>query len=126
MRLLLTTLSITTAVSQDKFRRDYNHVAIYYSHTQQWGEFVDRDNTFILNINESGDVGHIKANGETSFCRKLDGLEEGYSNTGDHYQINSVNDDDGDVLMLQQFDNTTVGLKLIYDDGSVMIQFVWF
>jgi hypothetical protein len=130
MRLILTIsfliFSFSIGFSQEKFRIDYNHVAVYYSSTQEWGEWAPGDNTFIININERGDVAHLKANGETSIYRKLEGLEEGYSTAKDHYQIISVIDDEGDVLRLQLFDDKTVGLKLIYGDGSVMIQFAWF
>ncbi len=130
MRLILTVclvlLAVSTAFSQDKFRKDYNHVAVYYSTTQEWGEWVRADNTFILNINERGDVAHLLPSGETSIYRKIEGLEEGYATTGEHYQMITVIDEDGDILRIQLFDDIAVGLKIIFSNNSGMIQFAWF
>lgn len=126
--LIISILIFSTfdSFSQDKFRKDYNHVAVYYTATEEWGEWVQADNTFIININERGDVAHLLPSGETSIYRKIEGLEEGYATTGEHYQMISVIDEAGDVLRIQLFDDRSVGLKIIFGNNSGMIQFAWF
>jgi peroxiredoxin len=100
MRLILTVclvlLAVSTAFSQDKFRKDYNRMA------------------------------HLLPSGETSIYRKIEGLEEGYATTGEHYQMITVIDEDGDILRIQLFDDIAVGLKIIFSNNSGMIQFAWF
>ena len=50
-------------------------------------------------------------------------MEEGYTKKGDkHYQIINALDEDGDVFRFQLFDDTSLGLKMMW--GSFMIQFV--
>ncbi len=113
----------TTSSSTTKFRIDYNYIAVYDPKTETWGEWKSGDNTFVININEKGDIAHLKANGETVIYKKLSGVEEGYTKKGDkHYQIINALDEDGDVFRFQLFDDTSLGLKMMW--GSFMIQFV--
>lgn len=109
--------------SSTKFRVDYNYISVYDPKTKTWGEWQSGDNTFVININEKGDIAHFKANGETVIYKKLSGVEEGYTEMGNHhYQIIEALDDDGDVFRFQLFDDTSIGLKMMWD--SFMIQFV--
>jgi hypothetical protein len=113
----------TTNSSPEKFRVDYNYVAAYDPNTETWGEWQAGDNTFVININEKGDIAHLKGNGETVIYKKLSGVEEGYTDKGNHhYQIIKALDEDGDVFRFQIFDDTSIGLKMMW--GSFMIQFV--
>ena len=115
--------SETTSSSATKFRIDYNYIAVYDPETETWGEWQSGDNTFVININEKGDIAHLKANGETVIYKKLSGVEEGYTEKGNkHYQIIKALDEDGDVFRFQLFDDTSLGLKMMW--GSFMIQFV--
>lgn len=104
-----------------KFRRDYSLVCFYDPQTETWSDWKSGDNTFVININERGDVAHIKANGETVIYKRLSGVEEDYTKDGSHYQIIKALDEDGDVFRFQLFDDTTIGLKMMW--GSFMIQF---
>ncbi len=122
--LTLTILLFTTTLvfSQDKFRVDYNYVTIYDPETETWGDWLEGDNTFVININERGDIAHIKANGETVIYTKLSGVEEGYTTQGyNHYQIISALDEYGDVFRFQIFDDKSIGLKMMW--GVFMAQF---
>jgi len=122
--LILTTLlfTATMAFSQNKFRVDYDYIAIFDPETDSWGEWLEGDNTFVLNINERGDIAHIKANGETVIYKKLTGVEEGYTKQGNnHYQIISALDENGDVFQFQIFDDTSIGLKMMW--GKFIVQF---
>lgn len=115
--------SQNTSKSIDKFRIDYNYISVYDSKTDKWGDWQEGDNTFVININEKGDIAHLKANGETVIYKKLSGVEEGYTETGNHhYQIIKALDEDGDVFRFQLFDDTSIGLKMMW--GTFMIQFV--
>jgi hypothetical protein len=107
--------------AQDKFRVDYNYVAFFDGDTESWSDWEPGDNTFVVNVNERGDIAHLKANGETVIYKRLSGVEEGYVNDLHHYQIIRALDDDGDVFSFQIFDDSSIGLKLIY--GNVIIQF---
>lgn len=114
--------TVTLVFSQEKFRIDYNYVAVYDSDTESWSDWKEGDNTFVININERGDIAHIKANGETVVYKKLTGMEEGYATEKNHhYQIISALDEDGNVFRFQIFDDPSVGLKMMW--GNFMIQF---
>lgn len=114
-----------TTVKNKKFRIDYNHVTIYDPKTETWDDWKKGENTFVININERGDISHIKANGETVIYKKLSGVKEGYTEDGNHhYQIINALDEDGDVFEFQLFDDYSIGLKMIW--GSFMIQFANF
>jgi hypothetical protein len=122
--LFLTFLTLSKiGFTQEKFRIDYSYVAFYDSETKTWGDWEEGDNTFVININEKGDVAHLKANGETVIYKKLSGVEDGYSD-GNHYQIINVLDENGDVIRLQIFDDKSIGLKLMWD--SIIIEFADF
>jgi len=115
--------SETTSSSGEKFRNDYNYISVYDPKTETWGDWEAGDNTFVININEKGDIAHLKANGETVIYKKLSGVEEGYTEKGNkHYQIIEALDEDGDVFIFQLFEDSSIGLKMIW--GSFMIQFV--
>lgn len=122
--LTLTIMLFTTTIafSQEKFRVDYDYVTIYAPDTETWSDWQEGDNTFVININERGDIAHLKANGETVIYKKLSGVEEGYTTEGyHHYQIISALDDDGDVFRFQIFDDKSIGLKMMW--GAFIIQF---
>ncbi|MFM7079242.1 MAG: hypothetical protein ACKOYC_05580 [Bacteroidota bacterium] len=121
LSLLLILVSVT-GHAQNKFRVDYNYVAAYDPSTDTWSDWQRGDNTFVININERGDIAHIKDNGETVTYRKLSGVEEGYTDEGNyHYQIIKALDEDGDVFSFQIFDDTSVGLKMMW--ANFIIQF---
>jgi hypothetical protein len=112
----------TVAFSQEKFRVDYDYVAVYDRDTETWSDWREGDNTFVININKQGDIAHLKANGETVIYKRLSGVEEGHTTKGyHHYQIISALDDDGDVFRFQIFDDKSIGLKMAW--GAFMIQF---
>jgi hypothetical protein len=51
----------------------------------------------------------------------MGGHEDGYTSSGEHYQMLRILDDEGDELTIQLFDNPDIGMKLIM--GQYMIQF---
>lgn len=114
--------SETSANSVSKFRNDYNFVSAYDPKTKTWGEWKQGDNTFVINVNERGDIAHFQASGETVIYKKLSGVEEGYTEKGNqHYQIIKALDENGDVFSFQLFDDPSIGLKMMW--GELMIQF---
>ena len=126
MKLLFTTalifISTVMTFAQEKFRRDYNYIAVFNSDTESWGDWQEGDNTFVFNINERFDIAHLKANGETVIYKKMSGVEEGYTEDNNyHYQIISALDEEGDVFRFQVFDDPAVGLKMMW--GRFIIQF---
>ena len=108
---------------QEKFRVDYNYIALYDSETEAWSDWEEGDNTFVININERGDIAHLKANGENVIYKRLSTeVEEGYTmEDNHHYQMITALDEDGDVFVLQLFDDRSIGLKMMW--GRFMIQF---
>lgn len=121
LSLLLLTTSFA-GYTQEKFRVDYNFVALYDPDLGTWGEWQEGDNTFVINVNERGDIAHLKANGETVVYKRLSGVEEGYTSENyHHYQIMSALDEDGNVFRFQLFDDPSIGLKMMW--GTFMIQF---
>lgn len=119
---LILLLSIVT-YSQDKFRVDYTQISIYDSETEEWSDWKDGYNTFVINYNDNGDVAHFKANGDKVVYRRISQKkEEGYIADGkEHYQIIKALDEDGVTFSFQFFDNRQIGLKIIY--SNIMIQF---
>lgn len=114
-----------TAQSPDtkngQFRKDYNFVALFDMETEQWGDWKEGDNTFVINYNSNGDIAHYKPNGNVEVYKKISSVEEGYTTSGEHYQIITALDGNGNRFQFQFFDNTSIGLKLIY--GNFMVQF---
>jgi hypothetical protein len=114
--------SAKSKTTVEKFRIDYNYITIYNPDTETWSEWQEGENTFVININDKGDIAHLRADGETVIYKKLSGVEEGYtSKDNQHYQIIKALDEDGDVFRFQLFDDTSVGLKMMW--GSFMVQF---
>nr|WP_153850933.1 hypothetical protein [Ornithobacterium rhinotracheale] len=120
---LLFFLMFVSLYSQNKFRVDYNYVSFYDERVGNWSKWEKGDNTFVININDRGDIAHLEANGETVIYRKLSGVEEGTTSDGHHYQIIKALDGDGDVFTFQLFDERALGLKLMY--GNFLIQFAY-
>ena len=126
MKLLLTLIGCVTfltvnAQTAEKFRVDYNYVTTYDPKTKRWSDWKEGDNTFVINVNSKGDIAHLMASGKTVIYKKLSGVEEGRTDSGDHYQIIKALDEDGDVFRFQIFDDTSIGLKMIW--GNFIVQF---
>ena len=122
--LLLFTLFIFTcsfSFAQDQFRRDYDLITFYDPETKEWGDWQLATHTLVFNINDNMDIKHYTPKGEVIIYRNLGGLEEGYTTSGEHYQMLHILDDEGDELTIQLFDNPDIGMKLIM--GQYMIQF---
>lgn len=105
----------------EQFSSDFNRVAIYLSSDAEWSEWFDAENTFVFNSNENNDVTHYRGDGSVIIYRNIGGLESDVTESGDHYQIMNMLDEDGNQISFQLFDDISIGLKLITSDG--MIQF---
>lgn len=103
------------------FRRDYNLFCYYDKDIDEWSDWKEGDNTFVMNYNDNGDIAHYKANGEMVLYKKISSVEEGETKEGDKYQIISALDEEGIRFKFQFFNNPEIGLKLIYQ--NLMIQF---
>jgi hypothetical protein len=126
MRTLITCLALwiisgSIQAQTEQFRVDFNHVAIFLSAEAEWSEWFDAPNTFVINANDNNDVIHYRGDGNVVVYRNLGGLESDVTETGDHYQILNMLDEDGDQISFHLFDNISIGVKLISSDG--MIQF---
>ena len=120
--IIIGLFAMNMAFGQNKFRVDYNYVSAYDPKTETWGDWEEGDNTFVININNNGDIAHIMASGKTVIYKKLSGVEEGYTTKGyHHYQIISALDEDGDVFRFQIFDDKSIGLKMMW--GKFIVQF---
>lgn len=113
--------SSTTSKKSDKFRIDYTLICFYDSQNQKWLDWSNSDNTFVMNINERGDVAHYKANGKTEIYKKVSGTFDGTTNDGDQYQSIKVLDENGDTFILSLYDNPSLGLVIM--SGKEKVQF---
>jgi hypothetical protein len=104
-----------------KFRVDYYRIAIYDYDKEEWSDWKDGDNTFVININDNGDIAHYMPSGKTAAYKKISKVEEGTTENGKHYQIIKALDEDGTTFRFQLFDDEEIGLKMMY--GNVLIQF---
>ena len=118
--LALTFLSIGFGKAQDKFRADYNYICFYDSDTESWSEWTPAEHTLVFNYNANNDIVHFTAKGEMISYRNTGNKDEGYTN-GNHYQILDLIDEDGNYIQIQLFDDTAIGMKLIFGDD--MLQF---
>lgn len=105
----------------DQFRADFNHVALMLNSDKDWSEWFDAQNTFVFNSNENNDIIHYRANGDVLIYRNLGGLISDFTDTGEHYQILNMLDEDGNQISFQLFDDISIGVKLITSEG--MVQF---
>ena len=104
---------------QNRFRKDYSHVAIFDFSTSSWSEWESGNNTFVININDNGDVQHYKPNGTSEIYRRVSKIEEKYLDNGERYQTMSCLDEDGLRFELSLFDNSFLGLQMILSDGAI-------
>jgi hypothetical protein len=109
------------AFSQDKFREDYSYVSVYDESTEKWGEWKKGSNTFVFNINENKDICQYKSNGELEIFFKISDIEKEQTNDGENYQIFKELDENGNVLSIQYFENSAIGLKLMW--ANFVVQF---
>lgn len=109
---------VIKAQSPEQFRIDYDIVAIFKD--GEWGEWQKAHNTLVFNANANNDVIHYTATHEKTVYRRISTKQEGYTQ-GNHYQLITVLDDDGNELYLQVFDDPTVGAKLIYHENLIAL-----
>jgi chloramphenicol O-acetyltransferase len=115
-------VSLSLFAQEDRFRIDYDMVCVWDEQTNSWSKWKSGNNTFVFNINNNKDITHYKADGSSAHYRKLsNGVEKGTTNDGYQYQMILVLDEDGTKCKLQLFDDTSIGLKLMY--SNVMLQF---
>gem|GEM_PF-6764180 len=104
---ILLTLAILASLNdvsaQTKFRVDYDVITLFTN--AQWSDWEDALNTFVFNANENGDIIHYTARGEKKLYRKISTIDEGQTDNGDHFQILTVLDENGNEFYLQYFDN---------------------
>jgi hypothetical protein len=92
-------------------------VAVYDHETDSWGEWKEVEHTFVINVNSNGDIVHYLPNGDSIKYRNVSKVKEGtIPKTKERYQIIKVLTDKGDPIELQLFDDTSIGLKLIFGD----------
>jgi hypothetical protein len=116
------TLFSGNVISQsNQFRVDFSHVAIFLSPDAEWSEWFDAQNTFVINANENNDIIHYRGDGNVVTYRNIGKLETKYTDTGERYQIISVLNDEGNPISFQLFDDISIGVKLITEEG--LIQF---
>lgn len=112
-------LSYQIAFCQNKFRVDYDIFATY--EYGKWSEWQKATNTFVFNSNENADIIHYSANGTKQTFRKVSQKEEGYTDGGKYYQVITVLDEEGNECLLQYFEDTSIGVKLIFS-SDLMLQ----
>ena len=104
-----------------KFRVDYQYMSLYDGEKEEWSEWIEKENTFVININDNGDIAHFLPSGKVVTYKKISGVEDETTKDGKHYQIIKALDENGDIFRFQLFDDDEIGLKMMY--GNVMIQF---
>jgi hypothetical protein len=115
-------VSLSLFAQENRFRIDYDFIAIWEEKTDTWTDWKTGQNTFVFNINNNKDITHYKPNGSTVHYRNLsNNIEEGTTNDGYQYQMILVLDEDGTKCKLQLFNDPRRGLKLIYN--NVIFQF---
>lgn len=107
--------------SPKKFRIDYRYMAFYEAEKETWSEWMERDNTFVINVNQNGDIAHFLPNGKIVIYKKISGVEKSMTSKGKQYQIIKALDDDGNIVSIQLFDDSELGLKIMYE--NLIIQF---
>jgi hypothetical protein len=105
----------------NQFRIVYNNVSIFLSPDAEWSEMFDAQNTFVMNANENKDIIHYRGDGTAVTYRNIGELQTKYTDKGERYQILNVLDDDDNPISFQLFDDVSIGVKLITEDG--LIQF---
>lgn len=104
-----------------KFRVDYHNMAFYDPDKDEWSDWEEKENTFVININDNGDIAHFLPSGKIVTYKKISRVEDETTKEGKHYQIIKALDENGDIFRFQLFDDEEIGLKMMY--GNVMIQF---
>ncbi len=102
-----------------QFRKDYNNVAVYNTETGALINSSRAKNTFIFNINENADVMHVKPDGTNIIYYKVFNIVNGETFLGHKYVKIEVIDGDGVFASLQLFDNSQMGLRMIYSNITI-------
>jgi hypothetical protein len=119
--LLFLCFSLTLTAQNDKFRLDYDLVAFNFLDGENWTDYKQGTNIFIVNINSNGDILHIRADQQKVIYTRLSkDIEQGES-SGEPYQWVEYLDEEGNIFIFQLFNNPQIGLKFIYTD--YIIQF---
>ncbi len=121
LSLIVILFSIGYGRTQEKFRVDFNYICFFDTETKTWSEWEQAEHTLVFNYNSNLDIIHYTAKGETITYRNLGNKKDDYTNSGKHYQIIDVLDDDGDVIQIQLFDDPEIGMKIIFQ--NLMVQF---
>ncbi|TAD85867.1 MAG: hypothetical protein EAY75_10185 [Bacteroidetes bacterium] len=104
------------------FRVDVTRVCFFDVDKDEWSDWKESDNTFIINYNDSQDILHIRPNGKRVLYRRVSkAVERKETSDGKKYQIISAIDEDGITFQFQIFDNRDYGIKLIY--RKTIVQF---
>jgi len=103
-------------LENEKFRIDYNYTTIFDKDRNYRTDWSKKINSFVFNYNSNGDIAHYKSSGEMVLLRKLSEIEEGFDDNNEHYQSITVLDSQGNKCILQVFDKTSIGLKIIYSN----------
>ena len=119
--LTLFTISVNAFSQNEQFRVDCNLVCFLDGLDSEWSEWIEANNTFVINANDNNDIIHYRGDGEVVVYRNLGGLETLFTKSGERYQIIKVLDEDGDEMSFQMFDNPEIGIKLMKND--LLIQF---
>lgn len=116
---LILLLAYQVAFSQNKFRVDYDIFTSYEN--GKWSEWEKANNTLVFNINDNGDILHYNPNGTKQTYRRVGSKHEGYTDSGEHYQLITILDEEGNEFILQYFDDAAIGTKLIFS-SNLMLQ----
>jgi hypothetical protein len=101
--------------ASERFRRDYNYIAVYDPDREQWSEWVEGINTVVFNINRNGDIRIYYSSGKQEVFRKISDVRSDSTTGGEEYQMVAILDEEGDEQYLQLFNNGD--MRLILSNG---------
>lgn len=108
--------SISEEIKDNQFNRIYSKVRTFDVDTNAWSEWAEGKNTFIFNYNSNNDIKHILANGEEFQYQKISEVKEGSADDGNSYEEILMKDEDGSRFALQLFNESSIGLMMMYKD----------
>lgn len=108
--------SVSEEIKDNEFTRSYNRVRTFDVDSNEWSEWAAGRNTFIFNINSNNDIKHNRANGDEILYKNNSDVEEGITEDGRSYEEIYMKDEDGLGFRLQLYNESSIGLKMIYKD----------
>lgn len=108
--------SLTISAQEKKEQTVKNYTKVFVDNA-----WKDKKVTIFYHLHNKSDDILIRFKDSDLYCRQKGTTLEGYTSSGKKYQLLSFEQENGDTLHLQYFEEHSLyGIRLFFDDGTVL------